>query len=242
MSNRPSLKKPGPAKPGRGKPVPIPQASGMTAQKIDAGQLHGPGRMRAPLLLRATLGAWTSPILLFLAGLVLFCAAACTPFPGPEERGARTHRLAAARGWQRLDLAAPPFVLAAFLPGPLAQGGAAGRILTVYLEGDGLAWLSATRPSSDPTPLTPMALLLAQADPGPAAALARPCQYGTLTAEGCDSRYWTSHRFAPEVIAATSLAVSRLKELSGAGGLRLGGYSGGAAVAALGAAERDDVR
>ncbi|MFO8048197.1 MAG: hypothetical protein R6U29_04115, partial [Desulfosudaceae bacterium] len=224
--------------------VPIPQAIGMTAQKIDAGRLHGPGRIRAPLTRRVTLGAWTwtSPILLFLIGLVLFCAAACAPLPGPEERRTTTHRLAAARGWQRLDLAAPPFVLAAFLPSSLAQGGAADRILTVYLEGDGLAWLSATRRCSDPTPLTPMALLLAQADPGPAVALARPCQYGTLAAGGCDSRYWTSHRFAPEVIAATSLAVSRLKELSGAGGLRLAGYSGGAAVAALVAAERDDVR
>lgn len=40
MSNRPHLKKQAPAKPGRGKLVPIPQAIGMAAQKIDAGQLR----------------------------------------------------------------------------------------------------------------------------------------------------------------------------------------------------------
>lgn len=186
--------------------------------------------------------ALTSPTLFFLVGLVLFCAACRAPLPGPEEREAVTSRLAAAQGWQRLDIAVPPFVLAAFLPTPLAHGGAAGQTLSVYLEGDGLAWLTATRPSPDPTPLVPMALLLAQADPGPAAVLARPCQYARLAAGVCDSRYWTSHRFAPEVIAAVNLAISKLKEMSGADGLRLVGYSGGAAVAALVAAGREDVR
>lgn len=180
---------------------------------------------------------------LYLLGIVLFCVLACAPFPSPKEREITTYRLAEARGWQRVDLKAPPFTLVAFLPAPLGRGGLDldGQILTVYLEGDGLAWLSATRPSPNPTPLSPMALLLAQADPGPAVALARPCQFRALIAKPCDSRYWTSHRFAPEVIAATSLAISQLKEQTKAKGLRLVGYSGGAAVAALVAVQRDDV-
>ncbi len=181
---------------------------------------------------------------LFLAVVFLLCCSSCAVIPSPEERGKEVVRLAEERGWIRLDIEAPPFVLAAFVPRDLAGGRAVGRTLTVYLEGDGLAWITYTRPSSDPTPVTPMALLLALAqDDGQAAALGRPCQYTAAAVTGvCDSRYWTSHRFAPEVIAATDQALARLKALSGATSLRLVGYSGGAAVAALVAAGRDDVQ
>jgi hypothetical protein len=45
-----------------------------------------------------------------------------------------------------------------------------------YQSGDGLAWLSSDVPSSDPTPLDPLALRLALAKPARNAAyLARPC-------------------------------------------------------------------
>jgi hypothetical protein len=180
---------------------------------------------------------------LILASLFLLCSS-CAVVPSPEGRRQAVHRLTGEKGWTRLDIEAPPFVLAAFLPRDLAGGRNAGKALTVYLEGDGLAWYSYTRPSTDPTPVTPMALMLAMGqDDGPAAALARPCQYMTAgTAGACDSRYWTSHRFAPEVIAATNEAISRLKALSGASSLRLVGFSGGAAVAVLVAAKRDDVQ
>lgn len=40
--------------------------------------------------------------------------------------------------------------------------------LFVYIEGDGLAYLDARTPSTDPTPADPLALRLAAADPGPA--------------------------------------------------------------------------
>ena len=54
-------------------------------------------------------------------------------------------------------------------------------------------------------------------------------------------RYWTTHRFAPEVIRASDLALDRLKTLFGAQRLVLVGYSGGAAVALLVAARRHDM-
>jgi hypothetical protein len=183
---------------------------------------------------------------LFLAGLFLLCCTSCTVVSSPAERRQEALRLVEERGWERLDIEAAPFILTAFMPRELAKGGhtAAGKTLTIYLEGDGLAWLTHTQPSSDPTPMTPMALLLAQAQKdGPVATLARPCQYTTATvANDCDSRYWTSHRFAPEVIAATDQAISRLKTLSKASSLRLVGYSGGGAVAVLVAVRRNDVQ
>jgi pimeloyl-ACP methyl ester carboxylesterase len=48
-------------------------------------------------------------------------------------------------------------------------------------------------------------------------------------------------RFAPEVVAASDEAVSRLKALYSARRLRLVGYSGGGVVATLLAMQRDDV-
>lgn len=114
--------------------------------------------------------------------------------------------------------------------------------LTIYIEGDGLAWLNPSTPSSDPTPVEPMALQLALAQPrGNAAYLARPCQYVDASPSGCRQRYWTSARFASEVVQATDAAISALKTEFGAQRLALVGYSGGAAVAALVAQRRHDV-
>jgi dienelactone hydrolase len=116
-------------------------------------------------------------------------------------------------------------------------------VLTVYIEGDGLAWINGSTPSLDPTPLNPLALRLALRDPsGAAVYLARPCQFVTgAQRRGCQRKYWTSHRFAPEVIEASSSAIEQLKQRFAAERLVLVGYSGGGAVAALIAAQRRDV-
>lgn len=115
--------------------------------------------------------------------------------------------------------------------------------LTVYLEGDGFAWVTRSRPSSDPTPKDPMALRLAAADrTGAVAWLARPCQYvGGAQGRGCHQHYWTEGRYAEEVVADTDAALDRLKAETGAARLRLVGYSGGGTLAALVAARRTDV-
>jgi len=117
-----------------------------------------------------------------------------------------------------------------------------GQPLTVYIEGDGRAWVSRYEPSRDPTPSDPLAMELASRDPSPNVAyLARPGQYPYSGASGCAAKYWMSGRFAPEVIEAMDSAVSVLKETAQASSVCLVGYSGGAAVAVLVAARRDDV-
>ena len=114
--------------------------------------------------------------------------------------------------------------------------------LTIYFEGDGLAWLNSSTPSSDPTPVDPLALKLALRDTTPSAYLARPCQFvGGEQQRNCSKKYWTSHRFSPEVIHSTNQAIDQLKRGVGATELILVGYSGGGAVAALVAAQRADV-
>lgn len=163
---------------------------------------------------------------------------ACTEIPSAQERQNHADALVAAKGWQRLRIPAGRFDVAAYVP----QGVSPGQTLTIYIEGDGFAWVSSDTPSTDPTPREPLALELALEHPaGNAAYLARPCQYVDARLSGCDQRYWTEARFAPEVIEAESSAVDILKERFGAHRLVLVGYSGGGAVAALLAARRNDV-
>lgn len=170
------------------------------------------------------------PLLLLLGGCVDF---------SPELRRHDAERLAEAAGWEGIRLPAGNFVLAAFVPHRALQS----DILTVYVEGDGLSWISRSQVSGDPTPMHPVGLALAMRQPGGAAAyLARPCQFVTGSdAAGCESSWWTGRRFAPQVIVASDLAIDQLKQRFGARRLVLVGYSGGGAVAALVAARRHDV-
>ncbi len=175
---------------------------------------------------------------------LLFCLGAavlagCASFPlvtSPLDRALETARQ---RGWQRHDIDTGALDLVAFLP----PRPAATTHLTLYIEGDGLAWRGRYRASPDPTPRDPVALRLALGDPAAAVAyLARPCQYnGGVSARGCDARLWTTHRLSDRVIAAMDAAMDHIKARFGAARLTLIGYSGGGAAAALLAARRSDI-
>ena len=174
--------------------------------------------------------------ILFL--LLLFCCTACTTLPTPQERHRTADALVQYANWEPLALETTPFWLLAYVP----QRFATSEQLTVYIEGDGLAWITPSLPSDDPTPNNPVALRLALNHPdGNAAYLARPCQYGGAAQLPCKQDDWTSARFAPEVVAASDQAIDQLKARFGAERLTLVGYSGGGAVAALVAARRTDV-
>lgn len=174
-----------------------------------------------------------------VATLFLACNLfACAAIPTSAERRAHADKLAEARVWRSEVIPAGQFNLVAYVPQQFRQD----PLLTVYIEGDGFAWVSGSTPSADPTPREPLALRLALAQPaGNAAYLGRPCQYGDAEQNGCPQRYWTEARFAPEVVAAQSKAIDVLKERFGAIRLTLVGYSGGGAVAALLAARRSDI-
>jgi hypothetical protein len=119
-----------------------------------------------------------------------------------------------------------------------------GSLLRVYIEGDGRAWLTRTRPSLDPTPNNPVALSLALADPSRDTVLylARPCQFVQgADRRFCERRYWTDARLAENVIASLNTAVDRAKKQAGAQQVALIGYSGGGGAAVLLAGRRSDV-
>ena len=170
---------------------------------------------------------------------MLLAAALSGCSASPHERAARIFELTVAHGWQPHVLQTSNFAIQAFVPRHLR----ATAQLHVYIEGDGLAWLDRQTPSFAPTPADPVGLRLAMADAGASAVyLARPCQY-TLGTDfrNCHPRYWTSHRFAPELVDAMDQALDQLQRVRGAHRLVLVGYSGGAAIAALLAARRHDV-
>lgn len=116
-----------------------------------------------------------------------------------------------------------------------------GERLRVYLEGDGLAWRTRHHLSAQPSPANPLALRLMLADPGQNRAyIARPCQF--VQDASCVPRLWSDARFSVEIINAVSATLDQLKLDSGCRSFELVGYSGGATVALLLAARRDDVQ
>lgn len=200
-------------------------------------------RWRWPLLMqpeRTMLRAWcATAILILMTG--------CAALPSRQDRQKLADDLAAPKGWHASVIATDSFDIQSYGPkvAPRLEQLDPQGALTVYIEGDGFAWVTASTPSDDPTPRDPVALQMALAQPrGAAAYLARPCQYtltGSATARPCPQRYWTTARFAEPVVQAESQALDELKQRYGASRLVLVGYSGGGAVAALLAARRADV-
>ncbi|RFU44556.1 alpha/beta fold hydrolase [Paraburkholderia sp. DHOC27] len=154
------------------------------------------------------------------------------------DRDAHADALAEPAHLQRVTVDTGGFILTAY-----ARISQPDRPLRVYIEGDGLAWLSRTMPSLDPTPREATGLALAARDPAPNVVyLARPCQFTSMAMNPrCDRAYWTGKRFAPEVIESMNRAVSHFAALTPGRSIELVGYSGGGAVAVLIAARRPDV-
>ncbi len=164
---------------------------------------------------------------------VLFLLIGLAGCGGRDARLSTAAETAQAGNLRTATLSAEPFRLAAFvrLSDPAAP-------VVVYIEGDGLAWASRHRPSSDPTPNNPVGLALAALDPSPNVAyIARPCQY--VGSPACTVAHWTDARFSEQIVRAMSQAVDQL--VRPGQGVHLVGYSGGGAVAALLAARRGDV-
>lgn len=174
----------------------------------------------------------------WLITVVLALSACSTLSPGERDQAAR--KLAAQCGWQAQSITAGRFLLLSLHPAPTRQ---AVDELAVFIEGDGLAWVGASTPSSDPTPRNPLALQLALAEKRRTAAyLGRPCQYDPGgTSQRCRVADWTQARYSAEIVAAMNAAIDHLKQTFQARRIVLIGYSGGGTIAALLATRRHDV-
>ncbi|MBI3445227.1 MAG: hypothetical protein HY055_07665 [Magnetospirillum sp.] len=173
----------------------------------------------------------------FTALALVSCVCACSgdSFVSTQRKA---EYLTEQAGWSYGVISSPPFTLASAIAP--SSPSSRGEILTIYLEGDGLAFLGPHTISRDPTPTDPLALRLALVHRGrPVAYLARPCQY--VKAPACQPAYWTSHRYAADVVDSTSGAIDQIKVRTGARRVILVGYSSGGALAVLVAARRADV-
>lgn len=112
--------------------------------------------------------------------------------------------------------------------------------LRVYIEGDGRAWITQSQPSLDPTPHNLFFAQLSMHDMQPSIYLGRPCQF--VRNENCTVSLWTSARFGQPTLTAMHLALDQVLRDFNVQELELIGYSGGAAIALLLAAQRDDVQ
>jgi hypothetical protein len=172
---------------------------------------------------------------LTLLGTSILAGCAGGGLSGIDGRTDSAQTIASAAELSRGDITAGGYRLAVWrhMSDPAAP-------VNLYIEGDGLAWLSRSTPSMNPTPTEPVALRLASSDPAPNVVyLARPCQFTPLEqSPSCSQRSWTQGRFDADVLAAMNAA---LDEVGTHSGFNLIGFSGGGNIAALLAARRSDV-
>lgn len=177
--------------------------------------------------------------LILLLQFIPLLLTACISIPSTLQRQVLADLLAVNYQWQAQQVTTSQFDLITYQPKRFDRS----KLLTIYIEGDGMAWLTKNTISTDPTPINPVGLKLALNHlRGNAVYLARPCQYtGGISARNCNKHYWTDSRFAEVVIASANESLNILKAKFNAHQLQLVGYSGGGAIAALLAARRDDV-
>ncbi len=176
----------------------------------------------------------------WVAIFTLFCflSSSCATI-SPDVRRSKADNMAELTGFKKEMVKTDPFLLTAY-----ARLSEPGKPIHIYIEGDGYAWVTPSRVSGDPTPRDPMVLSLAAEDPASNVVyLARPCQYTSMGSNPeCEAFFWTSGRFSEEVVRSMSQAVSYVAASVKSSEIHLIGYSGGAAVAVLIAARRQDVK
>jgi hypothetical protein len=158
--------------------------------------------------------------LLVLAGLAGGCAAPPTSVAD----------IAAGAGLERRIVAGERFRHVVFT----ARGEQAGPVW-IYIEGDGVPWLTDVIPARDPTPRTLVALEMLARGPRPAAYVARPCTFETNGDAGCEPAVWTHGRFSEAVVESMASAIGRSLAASAQSErpLVLVGFSGGGTLATL---------
>lgn len=160
---------------------------------------------------------------------------ACSSIPTVQERIATSNELIKNSTIKKEILHTNSFSLYSL------QEASSCNTLRVYIEGDGLSWLSRTKVSKNPTPINPLAMKLFLKDTSSCKIyFARPCQY--TSDKKCEKKYWTSHRYSQEILTSYLNAFDLLKSTYENKNFELIGYSGGATIAALISAKRDDIR
>jgi len=176
---------------------------------------------------------------LFLTLCLILCLTLSCAQQTAIDKFNKIHTQAKSHQWKANIIEGSYFDLMSFTPNTIQPH----DTLTIYLEGDGLAWRNTFTPSNNPTPLNPIGLQLAWKHPtSHVAYLARPCQYvSEQHAKHCMTSVWTHGRYAQNTVDATNAAIDVLKARYKATSIELIGYSGGATIALLVAINRQDI-
>lgn len=105
----------------------------------------------------------------------------------------------------------------------------------VFIEGDGRPWVMRHLISSDPTPSKILTLNLMENTPFDSVFIGRPCYFGLAQSKNCTKKFWTSHRYSPEIINSMAQIIDKVRSPSQS--LTLVGHSGGGSIATLLAAK-----
>ena len=172
--------------------------------------------------------------------LVIILSSGCSSKYAPMKRQQNADQFSMAGGMIKQKIATENFILTTY---QRFNDKADDKELVVYIEGDGMAWVSRSQLSANPTPVNPVALELASLDNRPNVLyIARPCQYlWPESTTGCSSEYWSNKRGSEEAIIAINEVISIVKNRENVPTIKLIGYSGGGAIAAIISARRDDV-
>lgn len=162
--------------------------------------------------------------------------AAAATISGCASPGQRIEERARDAGLDIVPVAAGEFPSRIYIK----QATPAGRVLTVYLESDGIPWRNGTKPSDDPTTQRPLALEMLIRSDAPAAYVPRPCYEG-LRSDKCTYELWTGARYSPQVVNSMAATVREAQRRVGADSVALVGYSGGGTLAVLIAERLDNV-
>ncbi len=113
------------------------------------------------------------------------------------------------------------------------------EVVHLYIDGDGRPFINRTSVAADPTPGRSQVLRWMVRDPNPSYYLGRPCYLGMARRDRCDSRWWTTERYAEPVVESMVVAARQL--LAGRP-VTLIGYSGGGTIAMHMASRLENVR
>jgi len=172
--------------------------------------------------------------------IVTLLSSGCVSKLSPKVRQHTADTVAQAGNLAQQKIATDDFLLTTY---QRFDSTADNKQMVVYIEGDGMAWISRDQLSNNPTPVQPIALKLASVDTNKNVLyIARPCQYlWPQKMNSCSSKYWRNKRGSKEVIDSINQVISIVKNRENISSIKLVGYSGGGGIAALITARRKDV-
>jgi hypothetical protein len=175
--------------------------------------------------------------LFFILFIIVIFNACASNIPSSYERKSKALSLVKNKNFTEVDIETSTFNLFSLQQNNI---NCQNKDLKIYIEGDGLSWITRRIISKDPTPVNSTILKLINQDNYDCKLyLARPCQF--VNSLLCKRDYWTNLRFSDEVIKSFDESLNHIKDRYKNSSFTLIGHSGGGAVAAILASKREDI-